>query len=184
MTHHHDSHDDLQAVIEQLRAHRPEASPLELDAVKQRVRGRVARHTGRRARSANLMKSRLAILTTLALGMVFSTAGAGLAISGFASGSDDASVAQYGPGPGAVDDRGAVLPEQDESAPRDDVAGERGERPSGEDLQPTRQAEAGVQGGGGDELPFTGFAAIPILIGGVALLSTGMILRRRTDDRA
>lgn len=42
--------------------------------------------------------------------------------------------------------------------------------------QPTRQAEAN----GADELPFTGFAAVPILIGGIALLASGLVLRRRT----
>src|SRR5215207_9608689 len=163
MTHHTDSHDDLQPVIEQLRANRPEASPLELDAVKQRVRSRVARHPGR-ARSANPMKSRLSVILALALGMMLSTAGAGLAVSGFTS--DDASVAQYGPND--VAGQGDVLPAEDESAPRgdeNDVAGETDE------LQPTRQVEAGVQSADdGGELPFTGFAAIPILIGGVALL--------------
>jgi hypothetical protein len=161
---HHDSHDDLQPVIEQLRAERPEASALELDMVKQRVRGRVARQHGR-ARSANPMKSRLSIILALALGMMLSTAGAGLAVSGFTSAGDDASVSQYGQeNPRERDD---VLPETD-------VGG-------GGPLQPTRQAEAGAQDTGG-ELPFTGFAAIPILIGGVALLSTGMVLRRRSDD--
>jgi hypothetical protein len=182
MTHHHDSHDDLQAVIEQLRANRPEATPLELDAVKQRVRGRAARPAGRRARSANLMKSRLTILTALVLGMMLSTTGAGLAISGFASGSDDASVAQYGRGGGDEGDRGDVLPETDENA--GNVGGEANVGGETDDsLQPTRQVEAGAQGG--DDLPFTGFAAIPVLIGGVALLSTGMILRRRTSgDRS
>jgi hypothetical protein len=42
--------------------------------------------------------------------------------------------------------------------------------------QPTRQAAAN----GADELPFTGFAAVPILIGGIALLAGGLVLRRRT----
>jgi hypothetical protein len=180
MNHHHDSHDDLQPVIEQLRAHRPEAGPLELDMVKQRVRGRVARQPGRRARSANLMKSRVTILLTLVLGLTLSTTGAGLAVSGLTS-TNDASVAQYGPDGDEEGDQG-VAPEQDEQGPaagRDgggDLAGEAG------DLQPSRQVEAGVQSTGGDELPFTGFAAIPILIGGIALLSAGMVLRRRAAD--
>lgn len=42
--------------------------------------------------------------------------------------------------------------------------------------QPTRQVAAS----GGDQLPFTGFAAIPILVGGMALLAGGLVLRRRT----
>ena len=42
--------------------------------------------------------------------------------------------------------------------------------------QPSRQTEAS----GGDELPFTGFAAVPILVGGIGLLAGGLLLRRRT----
>jgi hypothetical protein len=188
---HHDSHDDLQPVIEQLRANRPEASALELDAVKQRVYSRVGRQPGR-ARSATPMKSRLAILATLVLGMLLSTTGAGLAITGLTS-MDDASVAQYGGKPGGTNPgTGDVLPEEDVG----DVAGEEDEgAPAGgsggsgggendEDLQPQRQVEAGTQASGGEELPFTGFLAIPVLLGGVALLSVGLVLRRKTGDDA
>ena len=50
--------------------------------------------------------------------------------------------------------------------------------------QPNRQVEAGAQGTGAEQLPFTGFAAIPILLGGVALLASGLVLRRRTADDA
>jgi hypothetical protein len=169
-------HPDDDAVIAQLRAHRPEATALELDAVKRRVRGRVAaRPSGRRARSATLMKSRLAILLTLVLGLTMSTAGAGLAIDGFTS--NQASVAQYGPG---KDDGGGDVLGNDDSASPGDVAGED---ESSNPVQPARQVEAGATGG--DTLPFTGFLAIPVLIGGVALLSTGLILRRRSaDDRS
>ena len=122
------------------------------------------------------MKSRLAILLTLVLGLTMSSAGAGLAIDGFTS--NQASVAQYGPdkdnGGG-----GDVLGEDDSASPGD-VAGED---ESGSPLQPARQVEAGATGG--DTLPFTGFLAIPVLIGGVALLSAGLILRRRSaDDRS
>src|ERR687886_1122055 len=93
MTHHDDSHaDDLQPVVDMLRARRPEATALELDTVKQRVRARTA--TGRRARSATFMKSRLAIIGMLVVGMLASTTGVGLAIDGL--GGKDASVAQYG----------------------------------------------------------------------------------------
>ena len=184
MTHHNDSHDDLQPVVEQLRASRPEASALELDMVKQRVRARVS-GPGRRARSANPMKSRLTILATLVVGMLMSTTGASLAISGFASSSDDASVAQYGRETPDND----VLGEEDTGGGggengvlgEGEAGGGNGGDTAPEALQPTRQAEAGAQSDG-SELPFTGFAAIPILLGGVALLSAGLVLRRRSDD--
>jgi hypothetical protein len=42
--------------------------------------------------------------------------------------------------------------------------------------QPTRQEAAAAN----TQLPFTGFAAIPVILGGLALLSGGLILRRRT----
>src|SRR3954471_10066495 len=88
------NHDDLQPVIDQLRAHRPEATALELDAIKQRVRTRAGEPARRRTRRAELMKSRLVILTMLVLGMLLSTAGAGLAVSGL-SANDSASVGEY-----------------------------------------------------------------------------------------
>ena len=140
-------------VIRRLEENRPEATELELDQIKQRVWRKAARPERRQD-----MKSRLAILLMLALGMTLSTAGAGLAVQDLTS--DDASVAQYG--------------RDDEEPPRDAL----GEAESGEDVQASRQVSAGSDGG--DELPFTGFLAIPVLIGGVALLSGGLVLRHRT----
>src|SRR3954447_16060031 len=171
--------DDLQSVVEQLRANRPEATPLELDAVKQRVRARVAAGPARRrARSATLMKSGLAILTMLVLGLMLSTTGAGLAVDGLTS-SNDASVEQYGakttPTPSGNDNGGDVLGEDDSNSP--DQGGVAGDDES--DVQPTRQVENGA---GSDQLPFTGFLAIPVLLGGVALLGTGLVLRRRAAE--
>jgi len=144
--------DDL---IRRLEDNRPEATELELDQIKQRVRRRAARPERRQD-----MKSRLAILLMLALGMMLSTAGAGLAVQDLTS--DDASVAQYG---------------SDEQEP-EDVLGEEESGGDGGDVQESRQVSAGADGG--DELPFTGFLAIPVLIGGVALLSAGLVLRHRT----
>ena len=183
MNHYDDSHaDDLQPVVDMLRAHRPEASALELDTVKQRVRARAA--TGRRARSATFMKSRLAIIGMLVAGMLASTTGVGLAIDGL--GGKDASVAQYGQNNNGKPN-GGVLGEGEQNN------GGSGNAPGGgtntdtstnapTTLQPTRQVEAGASGG---QLPFTGYLAIPVLIGGVVLLSAGLILRRRAaDDKA
>ena len=93
MSQYDDLQPDLQPVIDQLRAHRPEATALELDAVKQQVRARVANPARRRTRGNQLMKSRLVILTMLVLGMLLSTTGAGLAVSGLSG--DNASIAEY-----------------------------------------------------------------------------------------
>jgi hypothetical protein len=176
MTHPNDSRpDELHDVIAQLRAHRPEATPLELDAVKQRVRARAVRTAGRRARSAAFMKSRLAILLMLVFGVTLSTAGAGMAISNIGGGSD-ASVAEYGDEGTQGGGGGSVLGEED-SGTAGENGGAAGEEDSG--VQPSRQVEAGASGG---ELPFTGFLAIPILLGGVALLAAGLVLRHRAAD--
>jgi hypothetical protein len=152
-------------VIRLLREGRPRASELELDTIKQRAR----RQAGEPSRRNQPMKSRLAILAMVAFGMLFSTAGAGLAVSGISSNSDNASVAQYGtPTPTP---EGGVLPAEETSTP----APEGGTSPA-EEIQPTRQVEATTT----SQLPFTGFAAIPVMLGGIALLTGGLVLRRRT----
>jgi hypothetical protein len=179
MSQHDDLHQDLQPVIDLLEAHRPEASALELDAVKQQVRARVAAPARRRTRRNQVMKSRLVILTTLVLGILLSTAGAGLAVSGLDG--DNASIAQYAkPTPSG----GGVLGDQDtgsgtKPATNNGGGGTSPNTTTTTNVQPARQVEAGS---GNGNLPFTGFAAIPVLLGGIALLSAGLVLRRRTSD--
>ena len=191
---HHDNHlhdAELGPVIDRLQAERPTASALELDLVKQRVRDRVARNA-RGSRRTEFMRSRLAILGMLVAGMVLSTGGAGLAVSGFASQSGNAAQVQYGgttptpsgtpTGGGGTQPGNEVLGEEESGggAPNENNGGGPNEKKKSS--QPTRQVETGAQGTGGEQLPFTGFAAIPILLGGVALLGTGLVLRRRTAD--
>jgi hypothetical protein len=121
------------------------------------------------------MKSRLAILSMLVFGMLLSTTGAGLAVTGAVS-KNDAATAQYK----GNDTGGDVLGEDNSKSPSGvagDNAGNSGTPSSG--LQPTRQVE---NGSGSNQLPFTGFLAIPVLLGGVALLSAGLVLRRRAGD--
>jgi hypothetical protein len=155
-------------VIRLLREGRPEATAVELDNIKQRVR-RQAAEPSRRNQS---MKSRLAILAMVAFGMLFSTAGAGLAVSGITSNSHNASIAQYGTA--TPTSEGGVLPaEETNNAPDTTPAG--GVSPA-EATQPTRQVAATTT----SQLPFTGFAAIPVMLGGIALLTGGLVLRRRT----
>jgi hypothetical protein len=163
-------------VIRQLREGRPRVSELELDQIKQRVR----RQAGEPSRRNQSMKSRLAILAMVAFGMLFSTAGAGLAVSGITSNSDNASIAQYGtptPTPDATE-QGGVLPAEATNTPTDN-APTGGVSPA-EATQPTRQVAATTT----SQLPFTGFAAIPVMHGGIALLTGGLLLRRRTRGDA
>src|SRR3954462_7091713 len=79
---------EVDDVIRRLEDGRPQATDRELDEIKQRVRRRAA-DPSRRSQS---MKSRFAILAMLVTGMLFSTAGVGLALSGNGS---NASIAQY-----------------------------------------------------------------------------------------
>jgi hypothetical protein len=160
-------------VIRLLREGRPQATEVELDQIKQRVRRRAADSS----RRSQPMKSRLAILAMLVTGMLFSTAGAGLAVSGIATSDNNASVAQYGtptPTPTPTPE-GGVLPAEETSTPTPTNAPAGGVLPD-EQTQPTRQVSATSN----SQLPFTGFAAIPVLLGGIALLTGGLILRRRT----
>jgi len=185
MSNNEDLQPDLQPVVAQLRAHRPEATALELDAIKQQIRMRVSKPARRRTRRTQLMKSRFVVLTTLVLGMLFSTAGAGLAVTGLTG--NDAGVAQYGkttPPPATN-----VLGEQDEGTDSQNVLPESdsGDAPAGgngdDAVQPSRQAEAGATTPStASQLPFTGFAAIPILLIGIAMLTAGLVLRRQKPD--
>lgn len=188
-------------VIRRLEEERPQASPLELDEIKQRVRRRAADPSRKGNQS---MKSRFAILAMLVTGMLLSTAGAGLALQG-----DNASVSQYGtpvctptPTGGGVNptetpqggggggtnvcEEGGVLPAQENNpgtgggeAPAEETEG--GVLPAKETnvAQPERQVAAQAET---SQLPMTGFAAIPVLVGGLALLAGGLILRRRTSQ--
>jgi hypothetical protein len=192
---HHDDHlgDDFQPVMDLLEANRPEASPHELDAVKQRVLARAGNRSHKR-RKQGFMRSRAVILATLVLGFTFSTAGAGLAISGFAN-NDVASVAEYPQNspppttpqaqtppttqvaPGTSEQANETpAPEAQEVLPGTD---EKSEATPNEQVEANRQVAAGVsETSPKEQLPFTGFAAIPVLLLGLALLTGGMVLRR------
>jgi len=122
------------------------------------------------------MKSRLVILTMLVLGMLLSTTGAGLAVSGLSG--KNASIAQYTTA--TPTGGGGVLGDQDTGSGTSPESGGGGTSPNeAANTQPARQVEAGANN---SNLPFTGFAAIPVLLGGIALLSAGLVMRRRTGD--
>lgn len=74
-----------------------------------------------------------------------------------------------GPQSGVASDPAA----SDPGAPRVQAAADQGD-PATPRLQPTRQ-----QADQGESLPFTGLAAIPILVVGIGLLASGLVLRRR-----
>jgi hypothetical protein len=112
----------------------------------------------------------------LVLGLVMSTAGAGLAVSGN-SGSGNAALQAY-----------------PSNAPESDVLGEVGEVEEDgasapqQAAQPEQAAAAPIEQApvtnSGDELPFTGFAAGGVLFLGLVLLASGLVLRRRLSDQA
>ena len=163
---------ELQPIADRLRAERPTLSAMELDVVKQRARAAATRPT---TTNRGFMRSRLAILLMLVLGLTFSTTGAGLAISGFADGNGQAAATQYD----NDDDGGGVLPDSDEG--ENGGGGAAPDTSDEADVQPARQFESAANGG---SLPFTGFAAIPVLLLGLGLLSAGLIVRRTSRDDA
>lgn len=122
------------------------------------------------------MKSRLTIILMLVAGMVLSTSGAGLAITSLGS---NASVVQYGGEEGQNDNNGGNDKGDTLGANGAGNAGATNDSGNGSGVQPARQIETGA---GSGQLPFTGFLAIPVLLGGVALLSAGIVLRRRATD--
>lgn len=172
----HGTDADLLRVAERLHEERPEPSGLVLDRVKLRAQARVkAKRPGSATYDKGaLLKSRLAITLILALGIVMSAGGATLAVSGL-DGSGEASEVQYSSDPGE-DRRSGSSTSSDDS----EVSGSSSESVEASDVEPAAQESAGGESDD-DELPFTGFAAIPVLIGGLALLSSGFVLRRRSS---
>jgi hypothetical protein len=157
----HFAEDELER---RLRSERPELNAIRMDAIKGNVRrrvggsGRVPVTFGR-----SFMKSRLALTAILVLGVMMSGTGATIAITG-ASDNGSAGVAQYGLG--------------NEEEENGNLAGAQ-QGGGGDDTQPAEQVAA--QGDSGS-LPFTGFVAIPLLVGGVALAGTGLVLRRKARE--
>ncbi|MBX5470005.1 MAG: hypothetical protein IRZ21_08925 [Thermoleophilaceae bacterium] len=166
MTDFHGEHvpPDLHEVAERLRRDRPQLSALELDQVKLRARSQAARRApGFLSRQKGfLMKSRLALTSVLVIGLLMSFTGAGLAVSGVASSGSSAG-AQYNAPAGGQ--KGQVLATQQQPTP-----------PAPTQVQAVRQVSAPSSG----SLPFTGYLAIPLLVVGVAMLGTGLVIRRKS----
>ncbi|MDQ3631642.1 MAG: hypothetical protein M3417_10330 [Actinomycetota bacterium] len=148
------------------------------------------------------MRSRSVITALLASGIFLTGGSAALGVSSLVA-SDSASQAQYGSSTlpergtlGAVTNSTDTNPPggtngpddagPDEGGPDEGVKGAGANNGGGdvrgaastsrETIQPARQLAA--TSADGNQLPFTGFAAIPILIMGLALLASGVFLRR------
>ncbi|MBA3852450.1 MAG: hypothetical protein H0X59_08825 [Chloroflexi bacterium] len=134
------------------------------------------------------MRSRLAITSMLAFGVLMTSSGAALGVSALTT-TPSASQAQYGQvlsesaegeEPGASTLGGGGNGEvAGDSAGGSDVAGD-----SAGDAPLAAQAARQLESGEGAELPFTGYAAVPTLLIGIGLLAMGLILRRKPGHPA
>jgi hypothetical protein len=166
---------ELTPIEERLRAERVTPTPVELDALKLRAM-RQAAPAAPRFRKGVWMKSRLALTLMIVLGLMMSTTGAGLAISG-SSDRGSAAEGQYG----GKEDKGG--PDNLAGTVQGGTQGGSDNAGSGPttESQPTEQVAVATDDGG--SLPFTGFVTIPLIVGGVALLSGGALLRWRARDQ-
>jgi hypothetical protein len=171
---------DLAGVDAELRRHRPVLADAELAAMA--ARAIEASPASPCPTKEAPMRFRVAVVSLLALGFALSGGGVGLAVSGLV-GSDNASSAQYG---SSTPPRQEVLGE----APTTGGGGGNGTKPGGGfengTPSPSPAREQGTQAprqlsqGSGSSLPFTGWATVPVILAGLALLASGLVLRRRT----
>lgn len=184
---------ELSGVDARLRR-RPELDEDSLALVAARARSRARTSALTDSYKEPSLRSRLAIVLTLALGFGLSTTGVGLAVSGIASDGVDAAAQQYGgktptqpdtgptltPTAPPVDQPPVTQPEGPTTDGEDDGPVVRGETDEGgEGAAPTQEARQLGAEVSGESLPFTGFAAIPVLLLGLVLLATGFVLRGR-----
>ncbi|MEA2148606.1 MAG: hypothetical protein QOD69_436 [Solirubrobacteraceae bacterium] len=193
MSHPHDLPPDLLETAEALGQHRPSLTEPELAAIKQRASRRPARAAG------GVVRSRLAITALLAAGALMSSGGAALGVSALST-DLTASSAQYGPPP-EVPPPPSVTPPTPTPTPPPETGGVLGSSTEGGTAPATAgtTAQSGTKGSSGapsttaaaqvprqlsasssDTLPFTGYAALPLLFVGLALLASGLVLRRRS----
>ena len=156
---------DLEDVAAELEAGRAVPS---LDEAG-RIRARVGIP---RRRSRTAMRARLAIASLLAGGMLMSGGGAALALSGESSHGSASSAGYNAP----TSSQPQVLGETQGTTP---TSAAPTTSSSGPEVQGAVQGTRQVSSSGVKSLPFTGFAAIPIILAGIAMLGGGAWLRRR-----
>jgi hypothetical protein len=172
---------------------------LELDVAKVRVMKSAQKQTGMFAKKkGSFMKSRVALVAVLALGVFMSGTGATLAVSGFAN-NGSASSAQYPQEHNGGGKKPHHIVEGATASGGKCTEGNGGNSGSGAggngsgdctDATPaaTTPVEAQVETqaveqvavtGSSSSLPFTGFLAVPVLIIGLGLLGAGVAMRVR-----
>lgn len=163
---------DFSDIEQELRAQRPEATPLELDRIRQRVASSDAAPKRRR----RAVVPRTAFTALVATGALMMGAASTLALSGTHKPVSAAGI-EY------PTNNVQVLGETTGSTPTSTPTGTNPVQVLGEQqtpastVQPTRQAQAPASG----ELPFTGLAALPLLALGAVMLLVGAVMRRRTS---
>jgi hypothetical protein len=175
-------HDDFEVVERRLREARPEATDAALNRARL-IAAPADAPAPRRVRTSARGRTRVAIAGLLASGMLMSGGGAALGISGINT-DGSAGAAQYSqPTTGSNEVLGttATVPtvtEPGSSGPTKTPTEPGSKGVLGEVVQPSRQVAASSSE---KELPFTGLAAIPVIMAGVALLGAGLVLRTRSS---
>jgi cytoskeletal protein RodZ len=178
---------DSDGLGDRLRAERPRLDTDGQDRVRETVVDRLT------ARPRSSRRTSVAVAALLALGLTFTGGGAAVAISGFAA--DTTAVnAQYStptpvtPTPtSTVDSNVGVQGETDTSTtttPTTTTPSDSSLQGESDELTNPTLAEAPNQvaaANANESLPFTGFAAIPIIVIGALLIAAGALLRRRTS---
>ena len=173
---------DLAWVAERLEQERPTASPLELDRMKLQARAQAVRGARSQAKGS-VLKSRVAIAAILMLGLLTGGTGTTLALSG----GGNAAQVQYPP-PGG----GQVLGKNEGGGNGPSGGGQvLGTTQSNPDaVQGSQDAVRGSQQVGATQdqvqgdLPFTGLAAVPLIVLGLALVGGGTMLYRSARRQA
>jgi hypothetical protein len=209
MESHEAPHGEFDRIERRLREERVTATNLELDGIKRDIYVRAER----RSRAAGprrfmFMKSRMAITMMLVVGALLSMSGVGLAVSG-SSGSGAAATAQYQtetttnpqtivPATTTTPPTSTMFSTPSESSPtvnestptstpasapsKSSAPASANAPASAPSAEPAQQVAA-TTAGSGSTLPFTGYNAIPILVGGLGLLALGLVMRRQTRRR-